>query len=155
MTQWINRLDGRKIVSQLTLIKNKIELSTENNSEIQLNHFKVNRLSNQNLILLFSVLILSMISILSFLDYKFNYDAYGDHVLQLCGTDAINGTYFITSNCLLDADFTNTRNILIQNTTVLTIPNNVTLTVIFGNTVTIEPGSGLLISLGGTLHLFP
>lgn len=135
------------------LIENKIDPHTKN-STVNFKFFPlVNLIHKNSSILLFSLLILPIMSIYSSPDYDFPF-VYGDHVLQLCGADPINGTYFVSSDCLLDTDFTSSRHILIQNDSVLTIPNNVTLTIIFGNNMAIESGSGLMINSGGALHWF-
>ena len=130
------------------------DANIENSFFIKFKFSPLLNLINQNSnILLLSLLILPIMSILSISYYDSPF-VYGDHVPELCGSAPINGTYFITSDCLLDADFTSSRHVLIQNDSVLTIPNNVILTVIFGNNVIIESGSGLLINSGGALNWF-
>ncbi len=67
-------------------------------------------------------------------------------------TVAPSGDWIITTSCTLDSSATATRNVIVQNDSILSIPSGITLNIDFANNnLTVETGSGVLIKSGGTV----
>ncbi len=67
-------------------------------------------------------------------------------------TVSSSGDWIITTSCTLDSSATATRNVIVQNDSILSIPSGITLDIDFANNnLTVETGSGVLIKFGGTI----
>ncbi len=95
-----------------------------------------------------------------------NFPHFNAHIIQgaNCGTGTIlNTTTFecvvdptltvISTDTVLETSTVVNGSVIVQSNSILTIPNGVTLTIPTENHLRIEPGSGVLIKLGGTLKI--
>ena len=88
----------------------------------------------------------------SLLDFAGNVANTLDTTIPTFCTVSSSGDWIITTSCTLDSSATATRNVIVQNDSILSIPSGITLNIDFANNnLTVETGSGVLIKSGGTI----
>ncbi len=88
----------------------------------------------------------------SLLDFAENVTNTLDTTIPTFCTVSSSGDWIITTSCTLDSSATATRNVIVQNDSILSIPSGITLNIDFANNnLTVETGSGVLIKSGGTI----
>ncbi len=88
----------------------------------------------------------------SLLDFAGNVANTLDTTIPTFCTVSSSGDWIITTSCTLDSSATATRNVIVQNDSILSIPSGITLNIDFAAfNLTVQSGSGVLIKSGGAI----